>query len=37
MHEILKGARILAQVSIYSRLRIGRESSLAQPEAYDIS
>ena len=31
------GARILIQVTIYRRLRIGRDGHLDQSEAYDIS
>ena len=30
-------ARILVQVTIYRRLRIGRDGHLAQSDAYDIS
>ena len=31
------GARILVQVTIYRRLRIGRDGHLDQSEAYDVS
>ena len=35
--KIIPRARIFVQVTIYRRLRIGRDGHLDQSEAYDIS
>ena len=37
MNLLLYWGRIRVQVTIYRRLRIGRDSHLDQSEAYDIS